>query len=131
MKPILIAGMALMASAVIYGFIDFKGQKENVVSLYEARGLKTENTLKEAKPETKPVKEEIKEPENKVDVRKAIHRNTKKEEASGSEKNDPVDELIRKERKINRKMFSRAPLDEKYLKDEDKAVSEKPETNKN
>ena len=98
MKAILYIGAILMVGASIYGFIDYKksSHDKNFRNLYENK--------EEA---TKPDERKVLKPAKEILL-----------------KNEPIeDEKIKKEgkkkgKKIRAEEFSRAALDEKYLKEE-------------
>lgn len=117
MKAILYVGGALMVAASIYGFVDFKksSQSKNFRDLYED---KKEITIPKERQELNVTKEE---PVKITDVKKQTETTVKNEEvknkelkASSTTDKKPV---IKKKRKIGVENFSRAPLDEKYLKE--------------
>ena len=115
MKPILYLSAALMISASIYGFADYKKTTRNAdfKALYdkkEVTGSETptekENTGKMTEP---PVTTEVAAPVKNLEKEKLITKKTMpKKTAHSALKNSNV----KKQKKLNTKLFSRAPLKE-------------------
>jgi len=122
MKSILYVGATLMIGASIYGFVDYKktNHRKEFKNMYE--------TAETKKPEISANKEKshlfVQQEENKVLAKETIV----KEEKALQEKNIKVSRSATKKKKLNYKLFSRAPLETRYInkefKLEDLKVSE-------
>ena len=110
MKSILYAGAALMLAAGIYGFVDYKKTNDNkeFKTMYREEGATVPN--QEEITEAPWVKEELSQPANNA-------KNGVKANEKGSGQND---EKVRqkKNREVNSKLFSRAPLKEMPIEKE-------------
>ena len=127
MKAILYAGAVLMVSASIYGFIDYKksSHNKNFRNLYDNK-----EQVVSSKQEPNP--ELVKEEPAKVSEKNRTDRSSnapvaevKKESTMNSGDKKPAGTKLK--RKISAKKFSRAALDEKYLKEEIKIEPKKGE----
>ena len=105
MKAILYIGATLMAGASIYGFIDYKksSHDKNFRNLYENK-----------EQPTNPDERKVLNP-----AQEAILKNEPIEDVKTKE------ESKKKKKRIRAEEFSRAALDEKYLKEEVKTVPKK------
>ena len=112
MKAILYVGAILMVGASIYGFVDYKRSSPNKKfrSLYD-------NKEQVVVPQQKTKQDAIKEEPTKIVVIPE-----EKSNATADIKNSTT---IKKKRRITYKEFSRAPLDEKYLRMEIKLAPPK------
>jgi hypothetical protein len=111
MKSILYVGATLMIGASIYGFVDYKKTRHDK----EFRNLYDEKEVKEP---VKTITDVVitKEPVAKEKIIEVKDEPVKKEEAIKN--NLPVKGIkknTKKEKKFNYKLFSRAPLDRRYL----------------
>ena len=117
MKTILYVGAALMIGASIYGFVDYRKTNRNkeFTKMYKEKKVsKPEMVVSEKKitpAENKQITE--KEPEKTVSVATTAKENS-------TEKN-----IKHKKRKFRLQEFSRAPLDERYIKEEIKMETPK------
>lgn len=126
MKAILYVGGALMVAASIYGFVDFKksSQSKNFRNLYED---KKEITIPKERQELNVTKEEpVKATDVKTQTETASKNEEVKNKANATTEKKPV---LKKKRKISAEKFSRAPLDEKYLKEKVLIEPKKKEVN--
>ena len=116
MKTIVYFAATLMAGAAIYGFVDYKktNRDKKFRDLYETKEVvKPRENVKPA-------------PSSKANTIVVSHPEMNKQEETKSAvtpNEKPV--IVKKKRKIRAEKFSRAPLDEKYLKEEAKAQSKK------
>lgn len=125
MKSILYAGATLMIGASIYGFVDYKNtsHKKEFVNMYDEPGKK--KVIKETTPvtnETAEVKKQTSLKESKnvtlkqevvadkpADVRKVTTKEIKKKDKIFK---------VKKHKKLDRKIFSRAPIRDDFDEEE-------------
>ena len=135
MKSILYVGDTLMIGAGIYGFVDYKktNHKKEFVKMYDSKDvIEPVNDIKNVKEIPEKRETEIKE---KTVIKKQIPKNDKVGEnkitdeeflitpEEMSEKttvslSDIAEKKDKPVKKLNYKLFSRAPLDRKYLEKE-------------
>jgi hypothetical protein len=122
MKTILYVGGALMVAASIYGFIDYNksSRDKNFRGLYDN---KKEISVRESREEANSAKETPVTTNEQAAL-------TSKDEGPGSPdlKTNSMTvkkPVTKKKRRATLEKFSRAPLDEKYIKEEMKAESRK------
>lgn len=119
MKAILYVGGALMVAASIYGFIDYKksSHDKKFRTLYEN---KKEASAPVVGREANAVKEEA------VNVAEPKENSSLKAKEQGENTNSSTEKKVgKKKRKITLNKYSRAPLDERYLKEEVKIEPKK------
>jgi hypothetical protein len=119
MKAILYVGGALMVAASIYGFIDYKksSHDKKFRALYEN---KKEATASGEKRELNAAKEVA------VKVAEANENSSLKTNEQGVNANSSTEKKVgKKKRKVTLDKYSRAPLDEKYSKEEVKIEPKK------
>ncbi len=138
MKSILYVGATLMIGAGIYGFVDYKKTNHNkeLVRMYDSKETtelvsdikRTENTTEKKEPEIKekagvkkliPKKDEI--IEGKVINKEPVITKDEtmlEKKMSDVSLNEVVSRNDKRTKKINYKLFSRAPLERKYLEKE-------------
>ena len=111
MKSILYVGATLMIGASIYGFVDYKknNHKKEFTRMYEMEKKETvpvkekETTAKELSKEEPVVKEKISDINQKTES--SVFKETRE-----------VDKVSKPEKKkLDYKLFSRAPLERKYI----------------
>ena len=119
MKAILYVGGALMVAASIYGFIDYKksSHDKKFRTLYEE---KKEATTPVVGREANTVKEEAVKV-GEVNENSSLNANQQEVNTNSSTEK----KVGKKKRKITLDKYSRAPLDEKYLKEEVKTEPKK------
>lgn len=138
MKSILYVGATLMIGAGIYGFVDYKKTNHNkeFVKMYDSKETTEsvgdtrhiENATEKKHPEIKekavfkkliPQKDELIE-DKVMNEKPAISKNEAELEKKMSDVslNDIVSQNDKRTKKINYKLFSRAPLERKYLEKE-------------
>ncbi len=105
MKSILYVGATLMIGASIYGFVDYKrtSHRKEFSKMYTDKEVKTPLADAEKK---EPVKEVSMITKDEADTKKAILTKT---ETQGLKFKKG------KKKKLDYKLFSRAPLEEKYI----------------
>lgn len=122
MKAILYVGGALMVAASIYGFIDYNksSRDKNFRGLYDN---KRESSTRESRKEATSAKETPAKPNEQT----ALSSTDPGPEKLDSKTNSMTVKkpVIKKTRRATLEKFSRAPLDEKYLKEEMKTESRK------
>jgi hypothetical protein len=108
MKSMLYIGAALMAGAAIYGFVDYNktNQTKEFGSLYKEAEKKTSGTEEVVIPEKKTI--------THVKYNEASPAINEKKETTTKEKSNPANNKKKatKDKKLNYKLFSRAPLRE-------------------
>ena len=120
MKSILYVGATLMIGASIYGFIDYQktSRKKEFTNMYKDKEVNKPETVVNGKT-TDPIKSKeitVKEAEKTV----ATVTTTKE---NSTEKN-----IKPKKRRFRLEEFSRAPLSDRYIKEEIKAETPKTKT---
>ncbi|MCB0776439.1 MAG: hypothetical protein KDB99_08970 [Chitinophagaceae bacterium] len=114
MKSILYAGATLMIGASIYGFVDYKNtsHKKEFINMYD------EPTKEKVIKETIPVTNETAEVKKQTSLKESKNVTAKKEAVADKPANTKKvvkkDKVIKvkKHKKLDRKIFSRAPIRE-------------------
>lgn len=154
MKSILYVGATLMIGASIYGFVDYKKSsnnkeftnmyesKETVDPVINSRETTSAELKKEAVAEKKivPAKKKVSKTDGSVEINSTnrvpitpvetikAEKNTSVNTASLKESNTEKKYKSAKKKKLNRKMFSRGSMEDRYiLKDELKLETPKTE----
>lgn len=121
MKSILYAGATLMIGASIYGFVDYKqtSQQKEFTSMYEEKKTKPSNVIEVTKvtePAVKPAvsKEVVTKKNRTVNKKKIVVE--QKPTAFIEVAPEPAEEIVvvkkAKKKKLDHRIFSRAPLRE-------------------